>query len=126
MFDGAFSRLFSIITFCNLYLLREAKVTKSLRQTPFLFFCYSFHWRQNLDAECGFIFWIFSRCVCLFCVQTGGSMADDLDIEAMLEAPYRKVSSCMTSPFVVENQLDSAAHRSDQSEGLTHIFDSFG
>lgn len=35
------------------------------------------------------------RCFCV--LQTGSSMADDLDIEAMLEAPYRKVSPHVAS-----------------------------
>lgn len=35
------------------------------------------------------------RCFCL--LQPGSSMADDLDIEAMLEAPYRKVRPPLTS-----------------------------
>lgn len=38
------------------------------------------------------------------CVQTSSSMADDLDIEAMLEAPYRKVRLCWSSVWSTLSQ----------------------
>lgn len=46
----------------------------------------------SAESVRGDVFHVFFPFQCA-CVETGRRMADDLDIEALLEAPYRKVSS---------------------------------